>query len=168
MPDQSPFYESYNEKGVILLEDLMTENELIVNGLPIIIMGDLNARIGQYQSKEFDERLITSGDCDQPFKRTSLDGYINKFGKDLLNMCSTHKLYICNGLLGADKNVGNFTFIGQNGASVIDYLICSESVLQYISQFEIGTKTESSHFPITCALESMVEINIQTQKIQEK
>ena len=166
-PDQSPFYESYNEKGVILLEDLMTENELLVNGLPIIIMGDLNARIGQNQSKEFDECLISSGDCDQPFKRTSLDRHINKFGKDLLSMCSTHKLYICNGLLGADKNVGNFTFIGPNGSSVIDYLICSKSVLHYINQFEIGTKTESSHFPIICALESMVEMNIPTQKYKK-
>jgi hypothetical protein len=40
-----------------------------------------------------------------------------------------------------EKDIGDFTYIGPTRRSVIDYLIVSENVIQYISSFQIGTGT---------------------------
>ena len=34
-------------------------------------------------------------------------------------------LQICNGGIGEDKDIGQFTFVGPNGNSVIDYILCA-------------------------------------------
>ena len=47
-----------------------------------------------------------------------------------------------------DKQIGEFTFIGPNGNSLIDYGISSEYLYKHTENFEIGTRTESCHLPI--------------------
>ena len=44
--------------------------------------------------------------------------------------------------MGNDKNIGNFTYIGPQGCSVIDYLIMSAE------NVDIDNRTESSHLPL--------------------
>ena len=51
-----------------------------------------------------------------------MDGYVNSFGRKLLSLCKTTGLRILNGRHEGDK-VGNFTFFGANGMSLIDYLL---------------------------------------------
>ena len=48
---------------------------------------------------------------------------VNKNGQNLLNMCISSNLFIANGRLGLDKNIGEFTRIDTTGKSVVDYLI---------------------------------------------
>ena len=61
---------------------------------------------------------------------------------------------ICNGRKGYDTNIGDFTYIGPNGSSVIDYVLCSDSVLTHIDNFKIEYRTESSHLPISMSIRS--------------
>ena len=61
-------------------------------------------------------------------------------------------MLIANGRSGSDINTGNFTFIGVNGNSVIDYLLCDKTLLDCLSEFKIGDRTESSHFPIIASI----------------
>ena len=50
--------------------------------------------------------------------------------------------------MGIDKQIGEFTFVGPTGNSVIDYAICSDHLYKCIENFEIGDRTESCHFPV--------------------
>ena len=50
--------------------------------------------------------------------------------------------------MGTDKQIGEFTFVGPTGNSVIDYGICSDYLCTRIENFEIGDRRESCHFPV--------------------
>ena len=54
-----------------------------------------------------------------------MDKTINNCGKTLLNLCSGLNIHLTNGRSGSDLVIGDYTYIGHNGASVIDYIICS-------------------------------------------
>jgi len=51
-----------------------------------------------------------------------------------VNLCKQNNLYIANGRIGEDKNVGKTTC---NDSSVIDYLILSSNSFQIIRDFDI-------------------------------
>ena len=68
----------------------------------------------------------------------------NAFGELLLDLCKTTGLRIANGRLYNDKNIGKFTYYKHNGKSVVDYLICRDSMLDMICDFCIGDITECS------------------------
>ena len=60
---------------------------------------------------------------DMYFGRVSMDGKCNNFGRRLLDLCKATNRRIVNGRLGKDQGVGSFTYVSQNGASVVDYLM---------------------------------------------
>lgn len=70
------------------------------------------------------------------------------FGLKLIQFCKTRSLRIANGRLYADEGIGEYTYIGQNGCSVIDYMICMDDVLSQISDFSVDCRTESWHMPV--------------------
>lgn len=74
-----------------------------------------------------------------PIKRVSQDKTKNRYGNLLLNFCKGHNLFIMNGRMGNDKNVGGFTC---REASVVDYFISSPDLLKYFSNFEIHEKSK--------------------------
>ena len=47
------------------------------------------------------------------------------FGRCLIDVCLKAKI---NGRVDEDKGVGNFTYHGSNGSSVVDYIITSQSL----------------------------------------
>ena len=61
-----------------------------------------------------------------------------------------YSLYILNGRIGQDKNIGKYTYTSTNGRSVIDYRICSSEIFPIISDFNIHVeeRCESKPFPI--------------------
>ena len=59
------------------------------------------------------------------------------FGKKFLTLCGAFDLFICNGLTRWE-NSGNFTCNTCNGASVVDYVICSHSLCEKMEEFFIG------------------------------
>ena len=69
----------------------------------------------------------------------------------LLNFCKANGLRILNGRSGNDLD-GNFTFIGRQGSSTIDFGIVSEHLLDQVSDFRVGSRIESAHFPIELAI----------------
>ena len=69
-----------------------------------------------------------------PIKRISKDKKVNTNGLKLLETCKSNNLYIVNGRVGSDKNVGNFTF---RNTSVIDYILSTANCFQYFMNFEI-------------------------------
>ena len=37
----------------------------------------------------------------------------------------------------ADKGIGNYTFVGSRGSSVVDYVLSSQDLFKYINRFEV-------------------------------
>ena len=56
-------------------------------------------------------------------------------------------MHIMNGRFPGDSK-GNYTCIANNGASVVDYHICSTELFPLCSDFNVDDRTESVHFPI--------------------
>ena len=117
----------------------------------VIIVGDLNGRIGWLNDNEHMKLKL----------RTSEDLTINTQGREIINFCNETKLIIMNGRL---EN-GKCTYYKlQNDTvrkSVIDYLIVSDSVLRLdlLRKFEIyAPATYTDHSPM------IIELNIETKE----
>lgn len=108
----------------------------------IAICGDLNSRVGTEQDFViYDNRkndLLPDDYVPDDFLlRNSQDKIINANGRKLLDFCKQNGLRICNGRLGADKNVGKFTFIGSMGRSLVDYVVTTPNLFKSIVKFKI-------------------------------
>jgi len=105
----------------------------------IIILGDLNGRIGLFNTTD----VI----------RNSRDTTLNKRGKQLIIEIANCGLLIGNGVVNGDIN-GNITFVSESnlGCSVVDLLLFSPSCLQVIKEFTVLPFNQSDHFPICVSL----------------
>lgn len=108
----------------------------------ILICGDFNSRVGV----EHDFVILdnTNNDYlpddyvpDDFLPRVSEDKKVNANGRKLLDFCRQNDLRICNGRLGDDKNIGKFTFTGNTGRSVVDYVITNPSMFNVFKRFSV-------------------------------
>ena len=90
---------------------------------------------------------------EDPFSshRCSKDRVVNKFGLSLLDMCIELNVHIANGRAKGDER-GEYTFINQNGHSVIDYFIMSTPMFDWIENFEVLRYDVGCHLPVVCEL----------------
>ena len=91
----------------------------------IIIIGDLNARVGSKHDFIENELILPdllpdeySSDTNLPRKTQDLK--INSYGNELLNYCKQTGFRIMNGRLGEDKHTGKYTCVTSNGSSIVD------------------------------------------------
>jgi hypothetical protein len=95
----------------------------------ILLLGDFNARTATKQATLLsidsnhnhlwiDEDLVLSNS----YKRSSRDLIENLFGIELVNLCSSQDLIICNGVMKW-SNSNQMTCIHGIGSSVVDYVI---------------------------------------------
>lgn len=108
----------------------------------IVIMGDLNARIGERKVVMVDNLFMEES------VRRSKDRILNREGGKLLEFCESLGLEPLNGRSDLDPE-GQFTFINQNGGSVIDYVIVSYNLAGRVEKFEIEDKSTSHHMMLT-------------------
>ena len=55
----------------------------------------------------------------------------------LSEFCKQTGLRIMNGMLGEDKGVGRYTFVGSRGSSVVDYVLSTQDLFTNIRQFKV-------------------------------
>ena len=70
--------------------------------------------------------------------RKSRDKTVSPYGKDLLSFCKVYSMVIINGRYGHDLK-RSFTYISQQGCSLIDYILCSPDLLPFVLDFKIET-----------------------------
>lgn len=105
-------------------------------------MGEYNARItgekiGRLCNKEDENSIWLMKEENQQQERCLIDNVdINQFGEVLPTLCNIFKLVVCN-VVGKWKILGYFTCKTYNGASVIDYAICSKSLASKIIEVVI-------------------------------
>ena len=166
-PEGSTWYDKLSphcKNGILLFQESLMD---IVSNLPdvyILCGGDYNARTGSNPDFIEDDLLDYSENQNTSYwdfltdyfnlKRFSADRTVNNFGKTLLDVCSTFNIHIMNGRCGNDIEKGDFTYIGNNGASLIDYIISSSVLFDYVIEFSIKSRTESDHLPITLSVKT--------------
>ena len=87
--------------------------------------------------------------ADEILLRVNKDQVIDAYGRRLLLLCQTTNSLIANGRYFEDSEIGEFTFVTQNGSSVVDYVLLSEDDIFCLDNFEILELNEfSDHAPI--------------------
>ena len=129
-PEGSPYFNktAYNE----LCETLM-----MLNFDSICLLGDFNSRCGNLK-----ESLDRNDYCDDLVDvvqtdlapRSSKDNHTNNMGHELISFCKSMQLFICNGRVGSDMNVGDLTC---KNASIVDYVIITHDMFNYLYSFHI-------------------------------
>ena len=120
----------------------LEENLLNINCENVCLLGDFNSRSGNLCDVivnndhsdigiEFDETHF--------LKRISKDKLTNTMGYELISFCKANQLAIVNGRLGEDQGVGEFTC---KDASVVDYVILSHDMFQFVVNFKIHAFNE--------------------------
>ena len=108
---------------------MWSSSRMSCNIRDVCLIGDFNARTGTSAGflTNLDGTFDTISDdvhsldkLNIPYQRTSEDSSCNNFGNLLLNFCKHTSLYIANGRIGDDKNIGKTTC---KSVSVIDYCI---------------------------------------------
>ena len=106
-------------------------------------MGDFNARTTNKQAsffccKEYHNHIwLIEEENPQWFRCSEDDKVSNHFGEELLMLCGVFNLIIYSGLYKW-KRSRKFTCNIYNGASVVDYVICSQSLIEMIGEVKIG------------------------------
>ena len=67
-------------------------------------------------------------------RSSSQDTLVNANGQKFKEMCMGNNIFIANGRIGEDKDVGQFTY---RGTSLIDYTLATVEALKLISKFSI-------------------------------
>ena len=125
-----------------------------------LLFGDLNARTGlkfDYIKDEENTNLILSDnyevDTVATFQRGNKDPVTNKYGEQLVSLCKSVPLRICNGRKLGDT-LGNYTCHKWNGQSTVDYCLASPSIYSQISFLKVGKfyPLLSDHCPLSAAL----------------
>ena len=124
-------------------------------------MGDFNARTAQEHDYITDYSILhfpTLEGSSYPVdtfnqQPVSADYITNKFGLYLLNVCKLHSIHILNGRAENTDDKGVFTYISEQGCSVIDYCIVSSELFNEVLNFEVMLRPESKHMPIICTLQ---------------
>ncbi len=110
----------------------------------LIIMGDLNARVGLRggETSEEGERLM----------RRSKDSTCNWEGGSLVDWVEGRGLEILNGG-EKERTEGEFTYVGHRGNTVIDFSIVNEHAQCLVKEFQVGESIDSDHQPIITKIE---------------
>lgn len=115
------------------------------------LAGDWNSRTGSGSDLflHFGNLKVLPELCS--YSRLSKDSLVNAAGLLLAEFCIIFGFVWLNGLSGFD-NVGEFTFLAPQGASVIDYILVSSPLLPHVSEFNVGPPLLSDHLPLSCLI----------------
>ena len=114
----------------------------------VILMGDLNARIGEYSADAVRCTLKALVET-----RETKDKTTNRRGEKLIQRISNDQLMVVNGRTIGDQR-GDLTYIGHNGGSVIDLALANQRGQKFVQNLEIKPTHLSDHMMIMLSLGS--------------
>lgn len=166
-PKESKYYKMQDTDYFEILESGVRK---FSNLGKVSVIGDLNARTGSNSdliadSDVFDKYIPTiENDSEKDSfevkdERTSMDNICNSSGSKLLDICLGSDLKIVNGRLGNDKDIGQFTFMSNNGQSLIDYVLLSQSLFPLVSDFVV-------HDFYSCSTHAPIQLNMSVKYSQ--
>ena len=168
-PISSPYMTSRSENVIEKLELNMIDGRNTC-----LVMGDLNGRTkdgDDFVRDNFDKHSpivdIPDYDKDNVLERNNQDpNPIDNQGKLILDLCKSNALRIANGRIQGD-NRGKFTRYPKRPnekPSVIDYLLCGESILPKIFSFSVLPFTDLSDH---CCISANIKIKVPADPVPE-
>jgi hypothetical protein len=148
-PINSTFYKKNNLDKHCPYNNLEQDIYNLKNEGNILVLGDFNARTATKQATLLsdesnhnplwlDEDLVLSNSC----KRSSEELIENLFGTELVKLCSSQDLIICNGVMKW-PNSNQMTCIHGLGSSIVDFVISDIPVSKQIATFDLLNDHES-------------------------
>ena len=130
----------------------------------VLLVGYFNARTTNNQAsilccKEDNNPIWLTEEENPQWVRCSEDDKVSNLLEELLTLCWDFNLIICN-VLYRWKRYWNFTCNTYKGASVADYVMCSQSLIEKINRVNIGEHIwdfKSDHNPIYIRLSWLEE-----------
>ena len=143
-----------------MLDQLEEEEEF-----SYILMGDLNARIGDWGLRVGEAEADEEDDLES-IDRNSQDEVINANGHKLIQTCIAFNATPLSGLKNKRFD-GNFTFLGRRGSSTIDHFVCSADILDHVESYKTLSRVESQHMPIEMVMGSGLNDNSERGRNKE-
>ena len=156
-----PEYSSFQIREQLdIFGDLEMKLSCVGHTVDKLCFGDYNARTGvklDYLVAEDNTDIPIPIDiyetdvmCELP--RQNIDRITNKYGDNLLSLCKSVPLRICNGRKLGDI-FGSFTCFTPNGQSCVDYCLVSPRLYDRVQTFSVGqVSTLSDHCPVRAVL----------------
>ena len=147
------------------------------NDCNILLCGDFNCRTSNSPDYVVDDSSVHMSVLpdayvsDIQIRRFSEDaGHRNNNGLLLLDFCKQTGLRIMNGRVGNDGGIGRYTFVGSKGSSVVDYVLASQSLFDFVNDFEVqDPNTLSDHCYIDFSFEYDKNVEFEdTEQISSK
>ena len=145
IPDESS-RQALNESNVFdrLLDSVLFIENKVDTNYNLLICGDINARTSNKPDFVTDDDSVhidvlpDDYTPDTIMHRWSEDvGHVNNNGLLLLDFCKQTGLRIMNGRVGQDREIGRYTFVGNRGSSLVDYVLGSQEMFNLIKSFEV-------------------------------
>ena len=126
-----------------ILQNIAHIQHITNDACNIVLLGDLNSRIGQhydYVADDFATHIHVDAIPDdyipdQNLPRKSQDQVTNQNGQLLLDLLKQTGLRVANGRVCEDRDVGSFTFVSSRGSSLVDYCIVNPELLSDFTSF---------------------------------
>lgn len=138
--------------GIELLEKCVLDLHDSLGDFLLLICGDFNARTADrninFSLSDDIEPANVDNLCDL-VKRKSQDTVVNHFGEQLLEFCNIFDCLLLNGLSRFNFD-DSFTYVSENGSSVVDYYVCSFEMFTKLAMASLTIKdmVESDHLPV--------------------
>ena len=147
----SPINSSYSKKNTNDIFEIIQEKIMYYSqNNHVMIGGDFNARTGNIQDIIIeDENDIETLSLPPNYEistykryRNNQDQHTNAYGTKLIELATNTNMKILNGRVLGDL-LGKYTYIGYNGISTVDYVLCTENFLtsNYIQSFQVDELT---------------------------
>ena len=154
---ESPFYCAFNVEKNSPFEDLYADVNKYAQEGNVMLMGDMNARIGHAQmqvvdllaqidiTNEWNEKDVT----ESMWERCSKDLVTNPQGIALLSLLTSMQLVVLNGTQCFENSGDNTCYTANKGMSTIDYALIDYRAAHIVQKFKIGDRSPNSdHTPI--------------------
>ena len=140
-------------------EDIKSLNKLIEETEEgnLLVGGDFNARTGR------EGGIIDISKKDR-YTRKSKDKMINREGRTLLQEISERGCMILNGCEEVQEH-GELTYIGEQGSSIIDYVIANSEACCKVKNLKVENRSESDHLPLVAMIEGEIEKREMNEKV---
>ena len=141
-----------DDKCIDLLDQVLDVISIKFPGIPIIIGGDLNSRMGNLNSLEEDK---FTGRKEISNSSKSMDHHINTRGRNLIECFENNGLIVTNGRSYASDFPVKYTNYEPRGFSVIDLVASSSDSLHLILDFKVcDLPTFSDHMTVFLEINS--------------
>lgn len=130
---------------------------------------------GWIEEKEYEVRMLIGSDFNarkrggvgngkgEEMRRESKDKKINKERRKLIEFIEERGCTILNAGIKEDEK-GEWTYMGERGKSVIDYVLVREEKRDEVKCMEVGDNVESDHYPLVVRLNREKESDIRKRE----